>query len=133
METRFKKSHHKSKNGDSGLSQVFQEQEVSLWKKTHFIFQPRLDQGLVVVGVKGPIAYARAWVGVNGKTEINFQKEIESIGFRFMFNYYAHSGEYFTSIDQRLVEHVYTRVTSLKKPSQTIQDDSVMLLYTRQF
>lgn len=132
MEARFKKTNKKTSSG-SVLPSSLQQKEVSLWKETKFIFQPRVDQGLVIVGIKGPIAYARAWVGANGKTEVNIQKTIDSVGFRAMYNYEADTGKYFTSIDQRIVENIYARATSLKDPKKDIDDDSVMLLYARQF
>lgn len=132
MESRFKKTHKRTSTG-SGLPSSLQQKEVSLWKETKFIFQPRVDQGLVVVGIKGPIAYARAWVGVNGKTEINLQKNLDSIGFRAMYNYEADTGKYFTSLDQRIVENIYARATSLKDPKKNLDDDSLMLLYAKQF
>ena len=136
METRFKKTTKKSYT-DKALPEALQEKQISIWKKTKFIFQPRVDQGLVVVGIRGPIAYARAWVGVNGETEFNLQKNIDSIGFRLMFNYYAHTGRYFTSADQRIVENVYARVTSQKNPNaaagEVKQDNTLMLLYAKQF
>jgi hypothetical protein len=132
MEARFKET-TKSTPSEQELPSTLQQKEVSLWKQTKFIFQPRVEQGLVVVGIRGPIAYARAWVGVNGETEINVQKNIDSIGFRMMFNYYAHTGKYFTSIDQRLMENVYARVISQKDPTQFFQDETLMLLYSKQF
>lgn len=138
MEARFKSTTKKSHTGKD-LPEAFREKEVGVWKQTKFIFQPRLDQGLVIVGFKSPIAYTRAWVGVNGETEVNVQKSIDSIGFRVMFNYYAHSGKYFTSADQRLMENFYARVTSQKNPDadtrqdQVRQDNTVMLLYAKQF
>ncbi len=137
MEARFKSSNKDSTSANNILPESLQEKEISLWKKTKFIFQPRVDQGLVVVGIRGPIAYARAWVGVNGETEFNIQKNIDSIGFRLMFNYYAHSGQYFTSADQRIAENVYARVTSQKNPNadagEVKQDNTLMLLYAKQF
>jgi hypothetical protein len=129
MEARFKKS-NKSKEK---LPESLQAKEISVWKQTKFIFQPRVDQGLVIVGIKGPIAYARAWVGVNGQTEVNVQKAIESIGFRLMFNYYADTGKYFTSADQRIMENVYARLTSQKDPAAKTQDETLMLLYAKPF
>lgn len=132
MENRFKQTTKKS-HMRKDLPEALQQKEVSLWKQTKFIFQPRVDQGLVVVGINGPIAYARAWVGVNGKTEFNIQKSIDSIGFRMMFNYYADSGKYFTSVDQRLADNLYARVTSQKDPAAFVKDDTVMLLYAKQF
>jgi hypothetical protein len=135
METRFKNTQGKSTK--KNVPEALQVKEVSMWKKTKFIFQPRVDQGLVVVGIRGPIAYARAWVGVNGQTEINVQKSIDSIGFRVMFNYYAHTGRYFTSADQRIMENLYARVTSQKNPDardgEALQDNTIMLLYAKQF
>lgn len=132
MESRFKKTTKKT-SSNKNLPEALQQKEVSVWKKTKFIFQPRVEQGLVVVGIKGPIAYARAWVGVNGETEINVQKSVDSIGFRMMFNYYTHSGKYFTSVDQRLMENIYARVTSDKDPETLAKNDTIMLLYSKQF
>lgn len=130
METRFKKSDKKNK---SNLPEPLQTKEVSLWKKTKFLFQPRVEQGLVIVGIKGPNTYARAWVGVNGKTEVNVQQNVDEIGFRVMFNYYVHTGRYFTSADQRVVENVYVRATSQKDPDAGIQDNTLMMLYAKEF
>ena len=132
IESRFKKN-NKTSSGRSALPGSLQVKEVSLWKKTTFIFQPRLDQGIVVVGFKTPFAYARAWVGVNGRTEINVQQTYDSIGLRAMFNYYADSGEYFSSVDQRLTESVYARYTRSNNPVTKIQDDTLMLLYAKKF
>lgn len=137
MEARFKASTKKSSVTKSALPSALQEKEVSLWKKTKFIFQPRLDQGIVIVGLKTPWGRARAWVGVNGETEVNIQQTYDSIGLRVMYNYFAHSGRYFTSVDQRLMENVYARVTSNKDPqrekSSVYQNDTVMLLYAKTF
>jgi hypothetical protein len=131
MEARFKKSNGSSKN--NLLPPSLRQKEVSLWKETKFIFQPRVDQGLVIVGIKGPIAYARAWVGANGKTELNIQKDIDSIGFRAMYNYETDTKRYFTSIDQRIADNLYARATLLQDPQLGAKDDTLMLLYARQF
>jgi hypothetical protein len=136
MEARFKKTANKTTTGKA-LPDAFQTKEVSIWKKTKFIFQPRVDQGLVIVGINSPIAYARAWVGVNGKTEFNVQQTYEKTGTRFMVNYYVDNGRYFTTVDQRLAENIYARVTSQKNPESTDvttkQDNTFMLLYAKQF
>lgn len=136
MEARFKKTTKKT-HSNQNLPGALQQKEVSLWKETKFIFQPRVEQGLVVVGIKGPIAYARAWVGVNGETEVNIQKSVDSVGLRMMFNYYAHTGKYFTSVDQRITNNLYARVTSQKNPEaegdEVKHDNTLMLLYAKQF
>lgn len=135
LENRFKAT-NKTANGRN-IPKSLQAKEVSLWKETKFIFQPRLDQGLVIVGIKGPLAYARAWVGVNGKTEINVQQSYDKTGTRFMVNYFTDKGRYFTSVDQRLVDNIYARVTAEKKSideTGTMRpDNTVMLLYAKQF
>ena len=125
----------RSKNGKkqkAPLPEAFQEKQISVWKKTHFIFQPRVDQGLVIVGFKGPIAYARAWVGVNGKAEINIQKNVDSMGLRAMWNYYTDTGRYFTSLDKSLTDNLSARVTSIRD-TEGNTDNTFMLLYTKQF
>lgn len=135
MESRFRDSNKGARK--TAVPKAFQEKEVSIFKHTRLIFQPRLDQGLVIVGVKTPFGKARAWVGVNGQTEVNVQQSFNSIGLRVMYNYFAKDGRYFTSVDQRLMENVYARVTSNKDPqrvkSSVYQDDTVMLLYAKTF
>lgn len=135
MENKFK-----SQNGLQSKSKVpesLQVKEVSLWDKTKFIFQPRVEQGLIVVGIKSPIAYARAWIGVNGRTEMNIQQTYKKTGTRFMMNYYADTGRYFTSIDQKIIDNLHARVTSQKNPDAqegaAQEDNTVMLLYAKQF
>jgi hypothetical protein len=136
MENKFRATASKTHTGKD-LPESLRVREVSLWKKTNFIFQPRLDQGLVIVGIKSPIAYARAWVGVNGRAEFNIQQMYESTGTRFMVNYYADTGKYFTTVDQRLRENIYARVTSQKNAPLDNEsgktDNTLMLLYARQF
>lgn len=136
MESRFKSTTNKSLTGKA-LPDSLKQKEVSLWKKTKFIFQPRLDQGLVIIGIKGPFVHARAWVGANGETEVNVRHDVDSIGLRLMYNYYVHSGRYFTSADKRITDNVYARVTSFKNPNvgkdEVSQDNTLMLLYAKQF
>jgi hypothetical protein len=132
MEARFKKSTKTSTSG-SVLPKSLQAKEISFWKEMKFVFQPRVDQGLVIVGVRSKTLDARAWVGVNGETEINFQHRIDKIGFRAMLNYYAHTGQYFTSLDQRIVENVYARYTTSRNPANEVTDNTIMLLYGKSF
>lgn len=132
MENRFKKTQNKTSSGKA-LPTAFQQKEISLWKKTKFIFQPRVEQGLVIMGINSPIAYARAWVGVNGKAEFNVQQSYDKTGTRFMVNYYAETGKYFTSVDQRLYDSLYARVTRNIDPTTEVNDNTFMLLYAKQF
>ena len=132
LEARFKKTSSTTSSG-SMLPQSLQVKEVSIWKKTKFTFQPRVDQGLAIIGFSAPFVNARAWVGINGQTELNVQHRVDSIGLRVMFNYFAHSGRYFTSVDQRLMANVYARYTATKDPVSEVKDDTIMLLYAKQF
>lgn len=133
IESRFKKSNKTTVSGSSALPKSLQAKEVSLWKNTKFTFQPRVDQGLVIVGFKTSFVVARAWVGINGRTEINVQQTYDSIGLRAMFNYYADTGKYFTSVDQRLMENIYARYTANKDPATEVNDNTLMLLYAKTF
>jgi hypothetical protein len=131
MEARFKSKNKKV--ADSVLPKILQEKEINLWKQNKVIFQPRLDQGLVVIGIRGPLIHARAWVGVNGRTELNVRKDIDSIGFRAMYNYESETGEYIASLDQRLMQHLSLRVTKSNNPVEQIDDETIMLRYAKQF
>lgn len=133
LEARFKKSNGKATSSSSALPKSLQAKEVSVWKNTKFTFQPRVEQGLVIVGFKTSFAVARAWVGVNGRTEVNVQQTYDSIGLRAMFNYYTDTGKYFTSVDQRLVENIYARYTVNRDPATEVNDNTLMLLYAKTF
>lgn len=140
MEARFKASNKQKSVSNNVLPSAFQEKSVNLWKKTKFIFQPRVEQGLAIVGVQTPYGKIRAWVGVNGQTEVNAQQSFDSIGLRVMYNYFAQSGRYFTSVDQRLTTGLYARVTSTRDPrrvgvngSDVYNDETFMLLYAKTF
>lgn len=140
MEARFKSSNKSSSVTRSPLPQAFQEKSVNIFKNSKFIFQPRVEQGLAIVGVQTPYGKVRAWVGLNGQTEVNAQQSFDSIGLRVMYNYFAQSGRYFTSVDQRLMAGLYARVTSTRDPrrvgvngSNVYQDESFMLLYAKSF
>jgi hypothetical protein len=50
-----------------------------------------------------------------------------------MVNYYANSGEYFTSVDQRIIDNLYARYTRSNNPLTDVKDDTFMLLYAKQF
>jgi hypothetical protein len=128
MEERFKKDNSRKQLPDS-----FQKKEVSVWKDTKFIFQPRLDQALVIVGVQNKLLHARAWVGLNGETEFNIKHENSKLGYRIQYNYYIHSGEYYTSLDKRLYNDFNFRLTSSKDPKSQTTDNTVMLLYAKTF
>lgn len=132
LEARFKGTSTTSSDGNL-LPKSLQVKELSVWKKAKFTFQPRVDQGLAIVGFTAPFVNARAWVGVNGKTEFNLQHRVDSVGLRVMFNYFAHSGKYFTSVDQRLTDNLYARYTVSKDPVTDVRDNTIMLLYAKQF
>jgi hypothetical protein len=136
LEGNFRKTNKTSVSGKA-LPESLQAKEFSVWKKTKFIFQPRVDQGLVIVGFRTPVAYARAWVGVNGRAEFNIQQTYQDLGLRMMVNYYADTGKYFTSIDKQLQGNLYARATFNKDPNHVAgtpyQDDTFMLLYAKQF
>lgn len=133
LESEFKKSHSKSLISGKELPKNLQAKEISVWGKNKFIFQPRLDQGLVIVGIKNKLVHARAWIGINGKTEINIKHELDSIGFRAMFNYEADTGEYFSSLDQELSQNLKARFIASKRPDRDEQDERLMLLYAKTF
>lgn len=138
LEARFKKTNKTTSSG-SILPSALQEKELKISKKVKFIFQPRLDQGLVIAGFKTPYGQARAWVGANGRTEVNVKQDFRKIGLRVMYNYYTDTGRYITSVDQQLMEKLYLRVTSQKDPeaisllNRSGEDNTMMLLYATRF
>jgi hypothetical protein len=97
---------------------AIQERQVGSTKKFRFYFQPRIEQGLIILRTTSRWADGRAWIGVNGETEVNVQRTFDSTNTRFMMNYYVHSGENLFAIDQHLVGPWSTRATSTRRPAQ---------------
>ncbi len=137
MEARFKDSNKGSRG--SFLPKALQESEVKVFKNVRMIYQARLDQGLAIVGFKTPFAYARAFLGVNGKSEFIVQQTYDSIGMRVLYDHYIDQGMYFTSVDKRIVGDVYFRVTVNKDPkrvkvnTKSGEDNTFMMLYAKAF
>ncbi len=104
---------------DRPLIKAFRERQVAKTKKFNFNFQPRVEQGLIILGMTGPIFDARAWVAANGEPEVKAERKIASTGTRFMVNYFAHSGRYLSSVDQSLMyPGLKARFTSTWDPDQ---------------
>jgi hypothetical protein len=73
----------------------------------------------------------RAWVKINGDTEVNVQRTFEKTGTRFMTNYYTQSAQYLTSLDQSIVDHVTARYTASrnKTTSDKYANDNIFGIY----
>lgn len=113
MEAVFRATNRRTTLTGKPLPPAFQEKTTKT-KKFRLQFQPRLEQGLIIVKATGPID-ARAWVGVNGETEFNIQKTFATQT-RLMVNYYVHSGEYLAALDQNLGGGFSARFTSVWDP-----------------
>lgn len=101
------------------LPKAFRERQVAKTKKFRFNFQPRVEQGLIILRMEGPILDARAWVAANGETEINAERRFEATGTRFMVNYFAHEGRYLSVMDQDLMyPGLRARFTSTWDPDE---------------
>jgi hypothetical protein len=97
MEATFKATNKKSQYIPSSL----QEREIGKTKKFRMYFQPRVEQGLLIVRMTSALVDGRAWIGINGESEVNLQRRFNT-GTRLMFNYFTHNQQYLTSIDQSL-------------------------------
>jgi hypothetical protein len=100
MEATFRSTTKKVPTGQN-LPSSFQEKEVSKSKKFRMYFQPRIEQGLMIVRMTSSIVDGRAWIGFNGDSEVNLQRSFD-FGTRVMFNYFTNNQQYLTSIDQNL-------------------------------
>lgn len=113
MEAAFKATNHTTATGRP-LPSALQE-KVTTGKRFKLNFQPRLEQGLIIVRASSAWVEGRAWLGVNGESEFNLQRTF-STQTRIMTNYYAHSGEYLASVDQNLGNGFSARFTSSWDP-----------------
>jgi hypothetical protein len=101
------------------LPKAFQQRQVAKTKKFRFNFQPRVEQGLIILRMEGPIVDVRAWVAANGETEINAERKFETTGTRFFVNYFAHEGRYLSVMDQDLLyPGLRARFTSTWDPDE---------------
>jgi hypothetical protein len=101
------------------LPKAFQQRQVAKTKKFRFNFQPRIEQGLIILRMEGPIVDVRAWVAANGETELNAERRFEATGTRFFVNYFAHEGRYLSVMDQDLLyPGLRARFTSTWDPDE---------------
>ena len=101
------------------LPKAFQQRQVAKTKKFRFNFQPRVEQGVIILRMEGPILDVRAWVAANGETELNAERKFEATGTRFFVNYFAHEGRYLSVMDQDLLyPGLRARFTSTWDPDQ---------------
>lgn len=120
------------------LPKAFRERQVAKTKKFRFNFQPRIEQGLIILRMEGPIVDMRAWVAANGETELNAERRFELTGTRFFVNYFAHEGRYLSAIDQNLVyPGLRARFTSTWDPDELAPERAnerrYQLLYSTAF
>ena len=120
------------------LPKAFRERQVAKTKKFRFNFQPRVEQGLIILRMEGPIVDVRAWVAANGETELNAERKFEATGTRFFVNYFAHEGRYLSVMDQNLMyPGLRARFTSTWDPDEQAPERAnerrYQLLYSTAF
>ncbi len=137
MEAVFKRTTEKTAAG-TDLPKSLRQKQIAKTKKFRFDFQPRVEQGLIILRMTGPILDARAWVGANGESEINVERRFDETGTRFMVNYFTLQGRYLSAIDQSLlVPGLRARFTSTWDPDQLAPEFAnerrIQLFYGTQF
>lgn len=136
MEAAFRATNKTAVSGRP-LPTAIQERQVGNHKKFRFYFQPRIEQGLIIIRTTSRWADARAWIGVNGETEFNVQRTFDATKTRFMMNYYVHSGENLFAIDQHLVGNWSARATSTRVPASAggadLEDRRFQFNYSSEF
>ncbi|MBD66362.1 MAG: hypothetical protein CME62_14220 [Halobacteriovoraceae bacterium] len=91
------------------------EKEVKVGEeRIKFGFQPRLEIGMVKIDMETPYFEAKAWLGVNGNQEINFEKKIRSWGSKFRANYEIDQSRLLCAYDQRLIGNLSLRFSHTK-------------------
>ncbi len=137
MEATFRATSRTGAGGKALPSAIQEKQIAAPTQKFRFYFQPRVEQGLLILRAKHAWFDARAWLGVNGESEFNIQRSIASTRTRLMVNYYGHSGEYLSSLDQHVYGNISARATSSWKPEQldpSLRNDQLFQLnYSREF
>lgn len=134
MEANFRATNKISAAGKP-LPGAFRE-KVAKTKRFKLNFQPRIEQGLIIVRATSQWFDARAWVAVNGETEVNIQRTF-STQTRVMMNYYVHSGEYLAVVDQPLIAGINARFTSSWDPenldTNVQRNQTTQLFYAAEF
>lgn len=129
MEAVFKASTKRSPVTGRELPQPLQQQEAKA-KKFKINFQPRIEQGLIIVSTTNAWFDARAWVAANGNSEFNIQRTFTSTNTRIFYNYYFLTGRYLASIDQPIGWGLSARMTSSWTP--TLNNPNVERNHTAQ-
>ncbi len=136
MEASFRATTRRSHTGRA-LPRALQERQVAKTKKFRFHFQPRVEQGLLILRAESEWFDARAWLGVNGESEFKLEREFKATGTRFMMNYYGHTTEYLANVDQRIHGGWSLRFTNSRDPDSSdprrLDERKIQLRYGAQF
>lgn len=134
MESAFKKSNELARKQGIAVK-GFEEKNLSKNGQFKFQFQPRLEQGMMIIKLKSPWVEGRAWVSYRG-TELKLEKTLESTSTRFLINYYTQYNRYLASVDQPITATVSARATSTWDPrlGQGLSNDQTLQLrYNAEF
>lgn len=96
--------------------------KTSKKSKIKFSFQPRIEQGLVKMGLRNDYIDATAWVGVNNTQELRVEHSLKEIGFSALANYYVHKNELLLSLNQVLIPHVTAHYTYREAVANEVVD-----------
>ncbi len=77
-------------------------------------FQPRLEQGMVMIKLKSDFIKVRAWLGVNGSQELFAEKRIAATNTRILANYYIDENRILAAVRQPLGNNWSMRLTHQK-------------------
>jgi len=77
-------------------------------------FQPRLEQGMVMIKLRSSFIKVRAWLGVNGRQELFAEKMIAATNTRFLANYYIDENRILAAMQQPLGNNWSMRLTHQK-------------------
>ena len=98
------------KNRGQKVSSI--EKEVKVGKsRIHMDIQPRVEIGMVKIRFRSPFLKARAWVGINGNQEIQFERRFNSTQTNAELNYFIEQKRVLASVDQRLTINLSLRLT----------------------
>lgn len=106
----------RASEGEKPLKGLEANKTVNVGKssKIKFGFQPRVEIGMANFTMKSEYFNARAWVGINGNQEINFERDFTSTNTKAFINYKIDESRLLIAVDHRFSDHLRLRFTHQK-------------------
>ncbi|WP_417335353.1 hypothetical protein [Halobacteriovorax marinus] len=106
---------------------------VEVSKNLKFKFKARVLQGKALMFVENPWVNNETSVKLDGRVNININKDIAALGLKANFDYNVNKNEYEARLDKPLTEEITARISTAKKREIASSGETLELFFSKPF